>query len=342
MSMYRGPDYVGDPFLHPSRRQAFSPVVTSRASVPIFRSETASDLLVAVHEAAHCTYMFVHRRGVHSVEIDGRGGGQFKSHSGPDLPLLTGRTLPPVSVTTDVATKRDWISLLTGLSVALHAQRKYGAAPADDSLCSHDYASIHRVLDGITASRPENRALLDAIEERAECFVNEHWGSIMRLARVLARRGKLSKREIEAVLRGSSIALNSNAVTFAHGLISAGKVNWGPFAASPGDPDGGELLDEEGEDAAEYYALGIDTEVVGTGQYHYPFGKNGEVYIEALLEAQKEGGLVADYATKLLTEITEQQKQSYQPKKPPPNRPRGYPDADKLYWRHDGYLRPFS
>jgi hypothetical protein len=338
MTMYRGADYVGDSFLDPRRRVVFSPVAVSSRSVPIFRSETASDLLVALHESCHATYHFVTRRSISSVEIDRNGGGRFRTYDGPDLtPLLSGRE-PPISVQTDTAAKRDWVELLVGLPAPRHAQRKFGAPAAEDELCEHDYVSIHRVLDGITASRPEKRALLASIEERAAAFVDEHWGSILRLARVLARRGKLTRREIEKLLRGSSIALNENAVTFARGLISAGKVNWGQFAASPGDADGGDLLDEDGENAAEYYALGIDTEVVGTGQYHYPFGRDGEVYIEALLEAQKEGGLVGDYVSKLLTEITEQQQQSYQPKRP---QPRAYPDADRLYWRNDGFLKPF-
>jgi hypothetical protein len=340
MSMYRGPSYIGDVFLHPSRRRVFSPAVTSRTSVPIIRSDTAGDLLVAVHESCHAVYHYITRRSISSVEIDHAGGGRFRTYDGPDLsPLLSGREAP-ISVQTDTAAKRDWIELLVGLAAPRYAQRKFGASAADDELCHHDMLTIDRVLSGITALNVEKRALLDSIEERAEAFVDRHWASILRLARVLARRGKLTKREIEAVLSRAT-ALNENAVTFAHGLISAGKVNWGPFAASPGEADGGELLDEDGENAAEYYALGIDTEVVGTGQYHYPFGKDGEVYIEALLEAQKEGGLVADYASKLLTEITEQQKQSFQPKAPPPNRPRGYPNPDRLLWRHDGYLRPF-
>jgi hypothetical protein len=34
-------------------------------------------------------------------------------------------------------------------------------------------------------------------------------------------------------------------------------------------------------------------------QLHYPFGKDDEVYIEALKAAQQEGGAVADYTSKL-------------------------------------------
>jgi hypothetical protein len=81
---------------------------------------------------------------------------------------------------------------------------------------------------------------------------------------------------------------------------------------------------------------GTDSPTDGTEPtYHYPFGRDGEVYIAALIAAQKEGGLVADYATKLLKDISAQKKQSYQPK-----RARNfYGDGDQVYWRHDGFLR---
>jgi hypothetical protein len=69
---------------------------------------------------------------------------------------------------------------------------------------------------------------------------------------------------------------------------------------------------------------------------YYPHGKGGEIYIQALLDAQKAGGLVAEYATKLLADIAAQKKQSYQPK-------RARPIEEGLRWRTDGYLiNPFT
>jgi hypothetical protein len=103
--------------------------------------------------------------------------------------------------------------------------------------------------------------------------------------------------------------LNESGANYAKDLIAGGYINWGPFAWDS-DADGEQLLDEEGENCLEHYSLGIDAEVVGTGRYHYPFGKDGEVYIEALVAAQKEGGLVADYATKLLSDIAEMKAQA--------------------------------
>jgi hypothetical protein len=116
-------------------------------------------------------------------------------------------------------------------------------------------------------------------------------------------------------------------------LVAGGKINWGPFAWND-ETDGADLLDEEGEDAVSYYYLGYDTEVVGTGAYHFPFGKGGEIYIAALVDAQKAGGVVGDYATKLLSDIVAQKKQSYQPK-------RARPIEEGLRWRHDGFLKGF-
>jgi hypothetical protein len=89
--------------------------------------------------------------------------------------------------------------------------------------------------------------------------------------------------------------------------------------------------------------LGYDTEVAGTGKYHFPFGKDGEVYIDALVQAMKEGGAVGDYAKTLLSEIAGEKAQA---KANTPN-PRGWGralprrpgDSEDFRRRVDGYLQ---
>jgi hypothetical protein len=71
----------------------------------------------------------------------------------------------------------------------------------------------------------------------------------------------------------------------------------------------------------------------GKPELHYPYGKSGEVYLEALNSALQEGGTVGEYAQYLLDVISKQKKQSYQPK-------RSRRDDDGLRWRTDGYLVP--
>jgi hypothetical protein len=331
MSYYRGPDFIGNPLDNPARRRAavFSAATTSRASVPII--ETAGDMIVSVHEACHAAFHHFTKRAVFSAEIDGDGGGRFRASALDVSPMLTGREAP-VTVAADAKSKREWADLLVGMAAPKFAQRRYSGSTAFDWNCSHDFAVIDRILTGIAGSRTEEHEMLAEIEARARAFVDRHWSGIMRLARALYARSRLDENEIRAVLsRASSVKLNGPGVHYASDLISAGKVNWGPFTWAD-DTDGEELLDEESEDAVSYYHLGYDTESVGTSKYKFPFGKT-EVYVEALKDAEKEGGAVGDYATKLLADIAAQKKQSFQPK-----RSHG---SERLLWRYDGYLKPF-
>jgi len=83
VSFYRGPNFIGHALDNPARRAAvFSPVAT-RASMPIVRSDTSPMLrrVLAVHESAHCTWHWVNRRSVHSVEVHGDGG-EFRAVEG--------------------------------------------------------------------------------------------------------------------------------------------------------------------------------------------------------------------------------------------------------------------
>jgi hypothetical protein len=51
--------------------------------------------------------------------------------------------------------------------------------------------------------------------------------------------------------------------------------------------------------------LGEDTEAVGASKYHFPFTKiGGEVYVAALLDAEKQGGIVGEFAAQLLDKIS--------------------------------------
>jgi hypothetical protein len=185
---------------------------------------------------------------------------------------------------------------------------------------------VNRVLSSISSSPVEQRDMAIAVEMGARAFVREHWPAILKLARALFVRGRLDEAEIRSVLsRASEVKLNQANADYASDLVSVGKINFGPFTWAD-DTDGADLLDDY-----DLASSDDDDEV----QVHYPFGKSGEVYIAALKDAQKAGGAVADYATKLLTEITAAKKQSYQPK-----RSRGYyGDGDQTYWRNDGYLR---
>ena len=84
----------------------------------------------------------------------------------------------------------------------------------------------------------------------------------------------------------SEVNLNKTAAAFADDLIEQGMVNWGGFAWDSDDDD--DLLDYD-------LASNGDHDV----QTHYPFGKNGEVYVKALLAAEKEGGAIGSYAAQL-------------------------------------------
>ena len=330
MGLYIGPSYIGDPFLHPSRRAApaFAPAPVSRASTPIVRLEAADNMVAAVHEAAHAAHSFFTRRGIGSAMIDGRGGGRFRPHVGADVaPLLTGRE-PPVSVAADAKAKREWCDLLVGMAAPKFAQWKYGTSSSDD-ICHHDYLTIDRVLTSIASSPSEKREMLLGIERRALGFVLRRWNAIYALAKELYARGNLGRSEIARVLERATITLNENAAETAYGLISAGLINTGGFAWN----------DET--DAEEEYGLGVDAPKDGTTpKYFYPFGKDGEVYVAALEDAIANGPpVVAAYAKQLLDHIQKQKKQSLENT----TRPRGHGrDPDIRYRFGDGYLVPFS
>jgi hypothetical protein len=330
MSLYVGPSYVGDPFLNPARRAVFSPTVTSRASEMIV--DTTESMVTAVHEAAHAAYYYFNRLSVFSAEIDGNGGGRFRTHDGPDLPLLTGNE-HRATIAADDQSKREWVELLIGVACSRHAQRKYCGSDLYDGKCEHDDLVVNRVLSSIASAPSERRDMAISVELGAREFVKEHWSDILKLARVLFARGRLDKGQIEAVLGKRELELNQSAVNHADYLVSTGAVNWGPFTWAD-DTDGADLLDDDDDDDENgRYHLGENVDDATTAKYHYPFGKGGEVYIEALKDAQQAGGAVADYATKLLTEITAQKKQSYQPKRAARH--------EGLRWRNDGYLKPF-
>jgi hypothetical protein len=107
--------------------------------------------------------------------------------------------------------------------------------------------------------------------------------------------------------------------------------------------DGADLIDEEGEDALSYYSLGIDAESVGTSKYHFPHGKNGQIYVQALKAALKEKGAIGDYAAKLLKDITTEKAQSEANTLNPRSWGRALPrrpgDEPNFYRRVDGYFK---
>jgi hypothetical protein len=158
---------------------------------------------------------------------------------------------------------------------------------------------VRRIVDALGGSARDRAENLQWIEDEAAEFVNRYWKQITRLADAILRHGsRLNEQQIRSVLsRASAVKLNQAGADYASSLVAAGKISWAPFTWN----------DET--DAAEEYSLGADAD--GTEpKYHYPFGRDGEVYIQALLDAQKEGGLVADYATKLLTDITQMKAQA--------------------------------
>jgi hypothetical protein len=81
----------------------------------------------------------------------------------------------------------------------LAAQRKY-AGSSCDWMCAHDLAVVDRVLSAISKSPEEKRRLFTGIEGEASEFVDQHWASILKLAKALFERNTLSKREIELIL----------------------------------------------------------------------------------------------------------------------------------------------
>jgi hypothetical protein len=122
--------------------------------------------------------------------------------------------------------------------------------------------------------------------------------------------------------------------------MSQNKLNWSGFSWDRSDDN--DLLDEEHEGSKFY--LGEDTEAVGAGKFHYPFTKTGgEVYVEALLQAEKQGGVVGEFAAQLLDKISAMKKQSEENTTKPRMWGRAMPrrpgDEPNFYRRRDGYFR---
>jgi hypothetical protein len=111
--------------------------------------------------------------------------------------------------------------------------------------------------------------------------------------------------------------------------FSAGCISFSPFAW---DSD---------EDAEELY-LGISDDYDTEPKLVYPYGKNNQVYVEAL-HAEDAGGTVGSYASKLLADIEAMQKQSLANTPNPRGWGRALPrrpgDEEHFRRRVDGYLR---
>jgi hypothetical protein len=94
------------------------------------------------------------------------------------------------------------------------------------------------------------------------------------------------------------------------------------------------------DDDLDDYDLASDDD--GEVQTHFPFGKNGEVYVTALLAAEKEGGAIGDYASELLAKIQKQKKQSLENTLNPRSWGRALPrrpgDEENFRRRVDGYF----
>jgi hypothetical protein len=178
---------------------------------PIIRSELF-DQLAAVHESAHCTWNWVHREPIHSVEIEGRGigGGEFKATptsgtielgDNDDARTRAALDLRLAGKLLDPGTRESWLARLPGFVVTLFAQRKYGArGPHYDASCRHDVEVVDRVINVVTEDPAERQRLRERVYSEAREFVDQHWPMIERLGDEIFRRGKLDKREIEEVL----------------------------------------------------------------------------------------------------------------------------------------------
>lgn len=85
-----------------------------------------------------------------------------------------------------------------------------------------------------------------------------------------------------------STKVNSAGVSHAHSLVDAGKINRGSWSFSA--EDGNKLLGPNGDDWANYSKWFLAThpdETEKTKNYYgYPFGKNGEVYRNAVISAK--------------------------------------------------------
>jgi hypothetical protein len=167
---YKGPAFIGHPLDNPARRAAVFSSTATRASVPIVRSESADNMVAAIHEATHTAFNFYTGRGVLSVALDGDGGGEFRAHDGPVAPMLTGRE-PPTKIAADANSKLEWCSLLVGVISPLIAQRRYHAPASFDEICWHDLATVNRVLGAISESATEERNMRAEVERKARALL---------------------------------------------------------------------------------------------------------------------------------------------------------------------------
>jgi hypothetical protein len=170
------------------------------------------DQLAGIHESAHCTWNYVKREPIHSVEIEGRGngGGEFKAtltsgtielRDDDDVQTRAKLDLRIAGALLDPGTRESWLARLPGFIVPLFAQRRYGAhGPLYDDVCGHDIAVVDRILGVMTRDPAERRRLRERVYREAEEFVDRHWPMIERLGGEIFKRGKLDKRQIEEVL----------------------------------------------------------------------------------------------------------------------------------------------
>jgi hypothetical protein len=176
MSYYRGPSVFSPdgPYVHWWDRSQQHP----RPALPLMVRSTPTDNMVAAyHESCHTCFNFYTDRGVHSVRLDGNGGGRFQAHvNDTRRPTLTGNELP-TKIPTDDDGKLAWMKLLVGMHAPLVAQRRF-AGRSYDGIATHDQLTIDRVLSCISSSTTEARIMRAEIERRARRFVALHWGAI--------------------------------------------------------------------------------------------------------------------------------------------------------------------
>jgi hypothetical protein len=195
--------------LNPPRPWSPPPPVPRAA--PTIRSELF-DQLAGIHEASHCVFNWMRREPVYSVEIEGRGngGGEFKStptsgtielRDDDDVQTRAKQDLRIAGALLDPGTRESWLARLPGFIAPLFAQWRYGArGPLYDDVCGHDIEVVDRILAVMERDPTERRRLRERVYREAEQFVDDHWPMIERLGGEIFRRGKLDRREIEAVL----------------------------------------------------------------------------------------------------------------------------------------------
>jgi hypothetical protein len=333
--------------LNPRPRTRGYQVVQAHGVAPLI------DLMIAHHEAAHCVFSYINGRRVHDVSISpGRGAGEFRSVPNPKTladegtPEGGAELIGMMAAARHAETRRQWLRDVVGYAVGRAAQRKFGAKDEYyDSFCRQDYQIINRVLHAITRDPERKARYLRQVEDDAEVFVYRHWNEICKLAAKIYRRGTLDKRQIAAVLgkHASEVVLNDAGAQLAYDLVCQNKLDWGGFAWDS-DVDGEALLDEEGQDTLSKYHLGMDSKATGTSKYHFPFTKTGgEVYVKALLDAEKQGGPVGQYAAQLLDQITAMKEQSEANTTKPRGWGRALPrqpgDKENFRRRCDGYIK---